>query len=52
MGPLISEAQGEKVMRFIEKGRAEGARLLAGGDRPRVQGFEGGFSCNRRSSPA
>lgn len=43
MGPLISAAQGEKVMGFIETGRAEGARLVTGGERARVQGFEGGF---------
>ncbi|MFO1140859.1 MAG: betaine-aldehyde dehydrogenase [Amaricoccus sp.] len=43
MGPLISNAQGAKVMDYIAQGRAEGARLLTGGDRPRPQGFEGGF---------
>ena len=42
MGPLISEAQGAKVMDFIAKGRAEGARLVTGGERARIQGFEGG----------
>ena len=42
MGPLISEAQGAKVLDFIAKGRAEGARLVTGGERARVQGFEGG----------
>jgi betaine-aldehyde dehydrogenase len=43
MGPLISEAQGAKVMDYIAKGRAEGARLLAGGERARPQGFDGFF---------
>ncbi|MFO1211000.1 MAG: betaine-aldehyde dehydrogenase [Amaricoccus sp.] len=43
MGPLISEPQGTKVMDFIARGRAEGARLLTGGDRSRPQGFESGF---------
>ena len=43
MGPLISEAQGAKVIDFIAKGRAEGARLVTGGERARIQGFEGGF---------
>jgi betaine-aldehyde dehydrogenase len=43
MGPLISEAQGRKVMGYIASGRAEGARLVTGGERARVQGFEGGF---------
>jgi betaine-aldehyde dehydrogenase len=43
MGPLISEGQGRKVMGYIASGRAEGARLVTGGERARVQGFEGGF---------
>jgi betaine-aldehyde dehydrogenase len=43
MGPLISEAQGARVMDFIAAGRAEGARLLTGGARARLQGFEAGF---------
>jgi betaine-aldehyde dehydrogenase len=43
MGPLISDTQGRRVMDFIETGRSEGARLLCGGDRPSIQGFDGGF---------
>jgi betaine-aldehyde dehydrogenase len=43
MGPLISGAQGTRVMDFIARGRAEGARLFTGGERARVRGFEGGF---------
>ncbi len=43
MGPLISETQGRRVMDFIDKGRAEGARLLTGGRRAALQGFESGF---------
>jgi betaine-aldehyde dehydrogenase len=43
MGPLISEAQGGKVMGYVAKGLEEGAKLLAGGERVRPQGFEGGF---------
>jgi betaine-aldehyde dehydrogenase len=34
MGCLISEAQFNKVASYIELGRAEGARLVAGGKRP------------------
>ncbi len=34
MGPLISARQRERVLGYIEKGRAEGARLLVGGGRP------------------
>ncbi|HXH25088.1 MAG TPA: aldehyde dehydrogenase family protein [Vicinamibacterales bacterium] len=33
MGPLVSEAQLETVMRYVEIGRNEGARLVAGGHR-------------------
>jgi betaine-aldehyde dehydrogenase len=43
MGPLISDAQGAKVMEMVSRGRDEGARLLVGGERVRPQGFEGGF---------
>ncbi len=43
MGPLISAAQGAKVMDYIRQGLAEGARLVSGGERQRMQGFEGGF---------
>lgn len=43
MGPLISAAQGEKVMGYIAAGRAEGARLVTGGERVSVAGCEGGF---------
>jgi aldehyde dehydrogenase (NAD+) len=34
MGPLIREAQRERVERYIESGAAEGARLAFGGGRP------------------
>jgi aldehyde dehydrogenase (NAD+) len=34
MGPLINERQRERVLGYIEKGKAEGARLLVGGGRP------------------
>jgi betaine-aldehyde dehydrogenase len=43
MGPLISAAQGDKVMGYISQGEAEGARLMTGGNRVTPQGFEGGF---------
>ncbi len=42
MGPLVSPAQGEKVLGLIARGTAEGARLVTGGGRARIQGFEGG----------
>ena len=34
MGPLVSAKQRERVLGYIEKGKAEGARLLVGGGRP------------------
>ena len=43
MGPLISQAQHEKVLGYIAIGRQEGATLAHGGGVPSLQGFEGGF---------
>ena len=43
MGPLVSEAQRDRVLRYIEIGRAEGATLLCGGGRANVKGSEGGY---------
>lgn len=34
MGPLINAKQRERVLAYIEKGKAEGAKLLLGGGRP------------------
>ncbi len=34
MGPLVSARHRERVLGYIEKGRAEGARVIAGGGRP------------------
>ncbi len=34
MGPLINARQRDRVLGYIEKGKAEGARLLVGGGRP------------------
>lgn len=34
MGPLVSKDHLASVVRHLEKGKAEGARLLTGGDRP------------------
>ena len=34
MGPLINAKQRERVLGYIEKGKAEGARLVVGGGRP------------------
>ncbi len=34
MGPLVNARQRERVLAYIEKGKAEGARLLIGGGKP------------------
>ena len=41
MGPVISKKQLDRVMEYIKIGKAEGARLLAGGNAPTDKG--GGF---------
>jgi aldehyde dehydrogenase (NAD+) len=41
MGPLINASQRERVLGYIEKGKAEGARLVTGGG-PATQ-FEKGY---------
>jgi len=38
-GPQISRVQQQRVLEYIEKGRAEGARCLVGGGRPEGKGF-------------
>ena len=39
LGPLVSGAHRDKVLGYIEKGRAEGARLVIGGGVPQRPGF-------------
>jgi len=39
LGPLISANQLEKVLGYVEAGKREGARLVAGGDRPDRAGY-------------
>jgi betaine-aldehyde dehydrogenase len=41
-GPLVNTAQQEKVLSYIEIGKAEGATLAHGGGVPALQGFERG----------
>jgi len=43
MGPLISAAQREKVLGYVETGKKEGATLEIGGGIPSIQGFDTGF---------
>ncbi|WP_075214901.1 betaine-aldehyde dehydrogenase [Mongoliimonas terrestris] len=42
LGPLVSHVHREKVLSYLEIGKAEGARLLVGGGVPKLQGFEAG----------
>jgi len=42
VGPLISADHLEDVMGYIEKGREEGAKVVLGGRRASVKGFENG----------
>jgi phenylacetaldehyde dehydrogenase len=39
MGPLVSKEQQDRVLNYIESGRAQGASLLAGGDAPSGKGY-------------
>lgn len=43
LGPLISETQLQRVNNYIEIGKAAGAPLLLGGNKPQIKGFEGGY---------
>jgi betaine-aldehyde dehydrogenase len=43
MGPLVSREQLDRVTDYIEKGKAEGARMVLGGDTPDFGGGKGFF---------
>jgi len=43
LGALVSDSQMEKVLGYIEKGKAEGAKLVAGGERANVGNGKGYF---------
>lgn len=43
MGAQVSKEQYDKILRYIDIGKAEGAELLAGGDIRKVDGLESGF---------
>ena len=43
MGPLVSAKQRERVLGYIEKGKAEGATLAVGGGRPSGDEFAKGW---------
>jgi aldehyde dehydrogenase (NAD+) len=39
MGPLVNKAAQEKSAKYVEIGKAEGAKLLTGGKIPRIEGY-------------
>ncbi len=44
LGPLVSKAQHERVLNYIEIGKQEGAKLLCGGKRPQLEApFDKGY---------
>jgi betaine-aldehyde dehydrogenase len=43
LGPLITEAQYEKVLGYMQAGRDEGAELICGGEALSMQGMEKGW---------
>lgn len=43
MGPLVSEAHMNKVLKYIEIGKEEGAKIALGGNRIMKPGYEKGF---------
>jgi len=43
MGAIVSKAQFDRVLRYIEIGRAEGARIVCGGKRPADPALAGGY---------
>lgn len=43
MGPLISAPQRERVEGFVERARAAGSAVVAGGERPGYAALQGGF---------
>ena len=43
MGPMNSKAQYDKTLRYIDIGKADGARLVAGGGKPAGEAFSRGY---------
>ncbi|MGH2724097.1 MAG: aldehyde dehydrogenase family protein [Actinomycetota bacterium] len=43
MGPLVAGSQLDTVERYVEIGRREGAEVATGGERPVIEGHEGGY---------
>lgn len=43
LGPVISARQRDRVLSYVRAGHDDGAKLVAGGNAPRIVGNEGGF---------
>jgi malonate-semialdehyde dehydrogenase (acetylating)/methylmalonate-semialdehyde dehydrogenase len=43
MGPVVSKAHRDKIVGYIDKGVAEGAKLVVDGRGFKLQGYEGGY---------
>jgi malonate-semialdehyde dehydrogenase (acetylating)/methylmalonate-semialdehyde dehydrogenase len=43
MGPIVSKAQRDKIVGYIDKGVAEGAKLVVDGRGFKLQGYENGY---------
>src|SRR5262245_32550566 len=43
IGPLVSQQQLDRVTGYLEVGKREGARAVAGGDRLKGAGYDGGY---------
>ena len=43
MGPMVSNAHGEKVLAFLEKAKSEGGTLVTGGKQAQVPGCDAGI---------
>jgi alcohol dehydrogenase class IV len=41
VGPVVNRAQRDRIERYVELGKKEGARLACGGERPVVPGLDG-----------
>lgn len=43
VGPIVSQRQYDRIMGFIESGKAEGAKLMTGGGKPADERLKNGF---------
>ena len=48
MGPLVSKVQQDRVLGYLEKGKAEGATAVLDGGLAEVPGYSGGFDAPSR----